>query len=112
MGFTRDTPHPIPRQTPSRKTSPGQTPPTGGHSQQADIPRADTTPRADNPPPRQMATAADGTHPTGLHSCFTCVHISLGGCTVGRENTVRYDFLDEITRLQSNLGQVNTMSSL
>ena len=23
-----------------------------------------------HPPPQQMATAADGTHPTGMHSCF------------------------------------------
>ena len=31
-------------------------------------------PRADTPPgrhPHETATAADGTHPTGMHSCFT-----------------------------------------
>ena len=29
-------------------------------------------PRAD-PQPRQTATAADGTHPTGMHSCFVII---------------------------------------
>ena len=24
-----------------------------------------------NPPPGEMATVADGTHPTGMHSCFS-----------------------------------------
>ena len=28
-----------------------------------------TLPCADNLPPQQKATAADGTHPTGMHSC-------------------------------------------
>ena len=41
---------------------------------------------ADTPPPQQTATAADGTHPTGMHSCsnintphfiFFCEHRSL-----------------------------------
>ena len=41
---------------------PGQTPPW------TDIPRVDS-PQADIP--RQTATAADGTHPTGMHSCMT-----------------------------------------
>ena len=44
--------------------SPGQTPP------QADTP----PPPADTPPGRRpppgMTTAADGTHPTGMHSCL------------------------------------------
>ena len=35
----------------------------------ADIPRADN-PRQTHPPPGQTATAADGTHPTGMHSCY------------------------------------------
>ena len=39
--------HPLGRQPP------GQTPPLGRH-----------------PLPRQTATAANGTHPTGMHSCF------------------------------------------
>ena len=48
-------------QTPSWE----QTPPPSG---------ADTTrnrhPRKQTPPPRETATAADGTHPTGMHSCY------------------------------------------
>ena len=32
-------------------------------------PGADTPPEAD-PPPRDTVTASDGTHPTGMHSCF------------------------------------------
>ena len=32
---------------------------------QADIPPGQTP-----PPPQQMATAVDGMHPTGMHSCF------------------------------------------
>ena len=42
-----------------------QTPP------EADSPEADT-PRADTPkktPPSEISTAADGMHPTGMHSC-------------------------------------------
>ena len=35
---------------------------------QADTPGQTPPWQADNPPP-QMATAADGTHPTGMHSC-------------------------------------------
>ena len=47
---------------------------------QADTPQADTASWADTPwadttlcsrPPQQTATAADGTHPTGMNSCFT-----------------------------------------
>ena len=29
--------------------------------------------RADTPLPQQMATAPGGTHPTGMHSCYTCL---------------------------------------
>ena len=64
------------RQThPSGQTSPGQTPHwadarplTGRHSPGQTPPWADTLPWADTPPP-EMATAADGMHPTGMHSC-------------------------------------------
>ena len=50
-----------PRQTPLRHTSP-----SGRHPPQADAPaRADTS--SGRLPP--TATAADGTHPTGMHSC-------------------------------------------
>ena len=48
----------------------GQTPPcpvhAGIHTPWADTPQAD--PRTDTPPP--AAPATDGTHPTGMHSCF------------------------------------------
>ena len=30
----------------------------------------DPPPRDQTPPPREAATAADGTHPTGMHSCL------------------------------------------
>ena len=29
---------------------------------------------AATPPPQQMATAADGTHPTGMHSCLIFIY--------------------------------------
>ena len=45
-----------------RPPPPGQTPP----------PWADTSPRADTPLP--AATAADGTHPTRMHSCVSFVY--------------------------------------
>ena len=32
-------------------------------------------PWADTPRPKQTATAADGTHPTGMHSCFFFVFV-------------------------------------
>ena len=75
-------------------------PPAGRHCPWADIPRADThpgqkppwadTPRSDTTPPlgqtpywaetpwpdtpsQQKATAVDGTHPTGMYSCFNVV---------------------------------------
>ena len=60
---------PISGQTPAWASPPGQTPP------QADTPRADT-PRQKPPwadTPHEMATAADGMHPTGIHSCFSNV---------------------------------------
>ena len=52
--------HPPPRQTPTspgRHPPPRQTPP-GRH------------PLGRHPPPQQTATAVDGTHPTGMHSCY------------------------------------------
>ena len=55
--------------TPTRQT----TPPPGRHTPRQTSPRAhtprQTSPWADNPPPN-TATAADGTHPTGMHPCF------------------------------------------
>ena len=44
----------------------------------ADIPlEADTPPGADTPPQEQTPAygqRAAGTHPTGMHSCFVCIH--------------------------------------
>ena len=67
-----DTPlgrHPLPEQTP-RQTIPLGRHPLGRHpladTPQADIPRADT-PLGRHP---RTATAADGTHPIRMHSCF------------------------------------------
>ena len=68
--------HSPPEQTPPRADTPQsrhppeQTPPHLG----ADTPPKQTPPRADTPPEQtllpDMATAADGTHPTGMHSCI------------------------------------------
>ena len=57
--------HTSPAHTPLAHT-PGQTP----HPTSADTPRQ--TPPAP-PTPRETATAADGTHPTGMHFCFVFV---------------------------------------
>ena len=38
---------------------------------QADTPLAGRPPWAGRHPPQQTATAADGTHPTGMHSCLS-----------------------------------------
>ena len=64
---------------PLRQTPPRQTPLPLGRHPQADTPGrhppgrrtppADTYP-APTPHPPEAATAADGTHPTGMHSCF------------------------------------------
>ena len=49
--------------------------PPGRHPPRADTPHAGpSSPRQTpspwgDPPPPQTATAADGTHPTGMHSC-------------------------------------------
>ena len=57
--------HPSPRQTPlSRHPLPGRHPLLGRH------PLGRHSPRADTPPPQQTATAADATHPAGMHSCL------------------------------------------
>ena len=76
-----------PRQTPQADTPPVQTPradPLQINTALGDTPWADTS-KANNPLPSacwdthppcpvhvgiDMATAADGTHPTGMHSCF------------------------------------------
>ena len=95
-GCLPDTPRQTPptwADTPEADTPPGQTPPSGQISPSRHIPFADTplgrhtpfvdTPYADTPlgrhthlppgrtsPSQQTATAADGTHHTGMHSCF------------------------------------------
>ena len=48
-------------------------PPRAGTPQSRHPPGSDT-PRADTP--QQTATVADGTHPTGIHSSDSCVHVS------------------------------------
>ena len=47
---------------------PGQIP----HKAETPLPSRQTSLR--HPPPR-MATTVDGTHPTGMHSCYICVNI-------------------------------------
>ena len=67
-----------PGQMPPRQTPPGQTLPWADTPRQtpawADTPQADTPPLADTSLTSacwdMIATAADGTHPTGMHSCF------------------------------------------
>ena len=69
--------------TPQSRHPPGadpqeQTPPKSRHPPEADtLPRADIAPRADtqqraDTPPQDTATAADGMHPTRMHSCLGC----------------------------------------
>ena len=97
---TPDTPPPgrhqthTPRQTPSEKTpsradTPRQTPPADTRhplDRHQTPPRPDTrhTPLGRHPlgkqysSPRDSATAANGTHPTGMHSCLLSVYIQKG----------------------------------
>ena len=56
-----------PRQTPPRQTPPGRNPPRQTLPGQTTPQPA--TPRQ-TPPPQETATTADGSHPTGMHSCF------------------------------------------
>ena len=93
LGYTplgADTPpqsrHPPEADTPGKQTPPGSRHPLGAdtpwnrHPLEADTPWKQTPPRADTPqsrhPPEadtpldETATAADYTHPTGMHSCF------------------------------------------
>ena len=62
-------------------TPPGSRhPPRSRHSpEQTPSPGADPPPTGSrHPPPRQQTpTAADGTHPTGMHSCSRCVQLRI-----------------------------------
>ena len=60
--------HP-PEQTPPGQTPPKSRPPKSRHPQGRHPPKSRHPPRADPPPP-DTATAADGTHPTGMHACW------------------------------------------
>ena len=72
----------LPGQTPPGRHTPlGQTPPTrqthtppGRHTLLS--PWADTLPQAHIPSSPGTATAADDTHPTGMHSCVSCFFIT------------------------------------
>ena len=60
-------------QTPPRSgTPPNQAPPGSRHPLEHTPPQTRNTPRSRQPPPpgAETATAADGTHPTGMHSCW------------------------------------------
>ena len=55
-----------------RPPRPGRHPPGPGRppwTRQTPL-GADTHPLSRHPPPLKAATAVDGTHPTGMHSCF------------------------------------------
>ena len=63
----QEQPHPLPWS----RHSPEQTPPRSRHPPTRASPRSRHPPLQQTPPsPREMATAADGTHPTGMHSCL------------------------------------------
>ena len=68
---------PISRHPPAADIPLGSRHPSGSrHPPAADTPPEQTPPRTRHPPgtrhPPEMATAADGTHPTGMYSCFQC----------------------------------------
>ena len=72
-------PHPQEQTSPQSRHPLGADTPTGADTPRADTPQSrqpptDTSPRADNPP-QEMATAADGTHPTGMHSCLLFIYL-------------------------------------
>ena len=59
------------------------------------------TPLGRHPPPQQTATAADGTHPTGMHSCLQLFFLS------GHIDCDSNERLLSFTSLASQLFQVN-----
>ena len=60
--------HPPGADIPQSRHPPKQTPP--GADPPADTLQQTPPPGANTPPPGETATAADCTHPTGMHSCF------------------------------------------
>ena len=63
---------PLGRHPPGRQPlshHPRQTPPRGRHPQADRQTTPQPPPQADTPP-QETATTADGSHPTGMHSCF------------------------------------------
>ena len=65
--------HPQEADTPPRADTPQkQTPPPRADTPQKQTPTKSRHPPKEADPPRDTATAADGTHPTGMHSCFEC----------------------------------------
>ena len=61
----------------SRPTPGGPRPTFGGVSRSRARPRGciPACTEADPPPPQQTANAADGTHPTGMHSCLHVLYL-------------------------------------
>ena len=61
---------------PGADTTPRSRPPQSRHPFQsrhppgADTPQQTPLPQEQTPQPRETATAADSTHPTGMHSCY------------------------------------------
>ena len=62
-------------QTPLRADTPQGRHPSGQTPPWADTPHLGRYPPGTSPPSHQTATAADGTHPTGIHSSYACVGI-------------------------------------
>ena len=82
--------HPRARYTPLEQTPPGPgTPPRPGTPTRPGSPTWDQVhhpPLGPGTPPRDTSTAADGTHPTGMHSCFSFImtrYVLTSGCVVG-----------------------------
>ena len=83
--------HPTPRSRHSWE----QTPPWSRHPPEQTLPEADTPP--------ETATAADGTHPTGMHSCLLMMRFSYSNketlltnnCTLNRKNRKLTEFITD-----------------
>ena len=89
--------------TPRSRPPPGADTPRGKHPPVADIPSGSrhhpppywsrhplgADPPGADTPPRDTATAADGTHPTGMHSCDYWIVSQLSGCSCTKFHTNR-----------------------